>query len=280
LKSLDYLRFLERDPRLNPAKATPVPLTHLTGRIIRLDHFGYGHSTTMEMTKMTEVQQVEATQRDRAQTTKEREAAIKYDAAVAEGKRLVKVLDSNTMQLGELADRVKAAYGKGKLAQFARDIGINAATLSRWRSVYRKWKGIEAPEPISATVLKTIQDHPKRAEIIKANPNLTVREARTHMRDYRLAHPEKQQEWQVRDTRGWLGHAVKHAKDAIQYGHPAAHCLDPAILRLALDNPEQAEATLRAGGGALITLADEIKRALASPTPPPMFEAKPNDATD
>jgi transposase-like protein len=207
---------------------------------------------------------------------------INYDAAVTEGKTLVAAINSNGMRLGELADRLEPKYGDKTLERYAKDIGVNVATLSRWRSVYRRFKGIEAPEPQSPTVLKIIQGHPEAEEIAKG-PKLTARQAHTLMRDYRKAHPEKQQEWQVRDTRGWVGQAVKHANEAIQYGHPAAHRLDPAILRPALDNPEQAEAALRLGGGALITLADEIKRALAPPTPPPMFDdvpAAPTPPTD
>src|SRR5262249_33567083 len=91
-----------------------------------------------------------------------------YNAAVAEGKTLVAAIKSNTMQLGELADRVKAEYGEAKLAQYAKDIGVNVATLSRWRSVYRKWKRQkEAPGPVSASVLKALQGHPEADKVIE-----------------------------------------------------------------------------------------------------------------
>jgi hypothetical protein len=39
-------------------------------------------------------------------TMQQREAAINYDAAVAEATRLVKVLQSNQRQLGALADQL------------------------------------------------------------------------------------------------------------------------------------------------------------------------------
>jgi hypothetical protein len=230
---------------------------------------------------MTDVQPVEQTKRDQTQTKqtkKEREAAIKYDAIVADAKRLIKVLESNTMQLGELADRVKAEYGEEKLAQFARDIGIKIATVARWRSVYRKWKGIEAPEPVSPSVRKALQGLPDPVveKILREKPKLTVRQAHTHARDWRAGHPDEQ--WQVRHTRGWIGQAEQHATGAIQYGRPAAEHLDPANLRQALDNPEQTIAALRRGGEALIRLADELERVLAL-LPTPMFDdAAPSEA--
>jgi len=127
-------------------------------------------------------------------------------------------------------------------------------------------------------VLQALQGHPEAVEIITENPDLTTREARTRMRDYRVGQGT-QENWQVGETRRWFAQAVKHAQGAIQYGHPASAHLDPTIVRAALDNPDQTEAALRAGGRGLITLADEVKRALAPPTPPPMFDDAPGEAT-
>jgi hypothetical protein len=57
---------------------------------------------------------------------------------------------------------------------------------------------------------------------------------------------------------------VKHFHDAVQkqYGHPHQQYLDPVILRRALPNWEEAEATLRAGGAEGSTLADKLRLAL------------------
>jgi transposase-like protein len=181
--------------------------------------------------------------------------------------------------VGELAARLQPKYGEQTLARFAEEIGIKASTLERWRSTYTKRKGKPAPGPVSHSVLKALQSHPEADKVIeehlKEHPKLTRRQADGYMSDYRATHPE----WRVTETNRWFAKAEKHAQGAIQLGHPAQQHLDPAILRQALDNPEQTEAALRKGGEALITLADEVKRALAPPTPPPMFDDAPGDAS-
>jgi transposase-like protein len=223
---------------------------------------------------MTDIQVEAGLEKTKTKAKAKKDAdAISYDEAVTEGKQLVKAIKSNQMRLGELADRLEPKYGKQTLKHFAKEIGVKASTVERWRSVYRSRKGKPATEPESPpSVLKAIQGLPEpvQDEILKLKP--TVRQAHTHARDYRAAHPEIQEDWKVRDARGWLGQAEKHAKDAIQYGHPASAHLAPAILRQAIDNVDQMLATLRAGGKALNTLADEVERALAPPTPPPMFD--------
>lgn len=59
---------------------------------------------------MTTVQQVESQTNKR---DKEREAAVSYDALVANAKRLVKALQSNTALLGELVDLMRS-FSPGK----------------------------------------------------------------------------------------------------------------------------------------------------------------------
>jgi hypothetical protein len=128
-------------------------------------------------------------------------------------------------------------------------------------------------------VLQALAAHPEREEIIeanrKANRKLTVREARKLMKDYRKAHG-LQEEWQVGETRRWLAEAVKHALEAHKkYGHPAQEHLDPAILRQAVDEPDKLVDSLRLGGRALNTLADEVECAFTTPAallPAPMFD--------
>jgi hypothetical protein len=121
-----------------------------------------------------------------------------------------------------------------------------------------------------------LQGHPLRNELLK--PKLTVRQARTLMRDYRTGQGT-QEDWQVGETRRYLNEALTHAKQALKYGHPTQAHLNPDVLRKALDNPPQAMAALRLGGNALITLADEVERALAPPAPPPMFDDATTNAT-
>jgi hypothetical protein len=224
---------------------------------------------------MTDIQ-VESTQtKKHNQKPKPKSTEIKYDEkAVAEGKLLVKALQSNEMKLGELADRLQPRYGDKTLARFAKEIGLPVATLNRCRSVYRAWKGIEEPAPNNFGVKQALQGHPLRAEIVKNNPNLTRREARTFMQDYKKAHGQDE-DWEVIESRRWWAQREQDALVLVKNGRPAQKHLDPAILRQALDNPDQLLATLRAGGNASLALADMVEQALAPPTPPPppMFDA-------
>jgi hypothetical protein len=178
------------------------------------------------------------------------------------------------MRLGELADRVEPKYGDKTLAKFAAAIGLQVATLNRCRSVYRAWKKIEikGSSPKFA-LLQALQGHPKRDEII--NNIKTVREARTIMKDYRVAQGQEE-DWRVEETRRWFGQAEKHAREGIQYGHPAKENLDSAILRQALDEPDKLVATLRADAQGKNRLADIVESAFAPPAllPPPMFDDK------
>jgi hypothetical protein len=192
------------------------------------------------------------------------EGRIPYDnKAVANGKKLAAALKSNEMQLGELADRLQPKYGDQTLTKFAKEIGVAAATLNRCRSVYRAYKGIEAPEPNFA-VAKALQAHPDKAEIIKQYPDLTKRQATTMMQDWRRG---QGQDWRVEETRRWFGGVVKRAQEAIKDGHPAKEYVEPAILRQAVDDKDKLLATLRAGGNAWITLADMVESALAPDDP-------------
>ena len=95
------------------------------------------------------------------------------------------------------------------------------------------------------------------------------------MKDYRVAHG-LQEDWRVGETRRWLAEAVKHALEAHKkYGHLKQEHFDLNILRQAVDEPDKLVATLRLGGRALNTLADEVECALTTPAallPPPMFD--------
>src|SRR5262249_14287577 len=155
--------------------------------------------------------------RKRGRGRKQSDAAgqIEFDdKAIEEGKKLVAKLKSQEaavklteMELGELADRLKPEYGEKTVAVFAHKIGVPAAALKRWRSAYRAWKGKEAPGA-SFAVAKELQAHPLREEIVREQPNLTKREARSIMRAYRQAH-EEEMDWRVEESRRWFAGAVK-----------------------------------------------------------------------
>ncbi len=259
---------------------------------------------------MTEVHQAEQTKTKTRKRAQQPDFIINYDEAVALAKQLVKDIKSDQMRLGELADRLQPKYGDKTLARFAKDIRVNVATVERWRSVYRKWKGKAAPGPLSATVLKIIASHPQREklakELVKLVPEQRKRMAEIYMRDYRAGQgqeepeqeeaqaqdqnqeqaqeeeaPQPQEPSLVIEMRRWITGPWTLARMAIrsQCGHVTPQYLDPAIIRAALTTaelggPEQVEATLRAGGEELITLADKLKGA------PPIFnEAASGDAT-
>jgi hypothetical protein len=244
---------------------------------------------------MTDVHQDESPRKPtkkRARAQKQSGQPPTFDPKdIAEGKKLAATLkakdatlkstqaeiDSAEMKLGKLADGQKPIYGDKTLAKFAKVIDIKFDRLNRCRSVYRAYKDkdIKGTSP-KFGVYQALQGHPKRDEIIK-ELDPTVREARTLMKDYREAQGQKE-DGRVRNTRGWFAAAKKHAHEAIQYGHPKQEHLDPNIMRQAIDDWDTLEASLHSGGGALIRLADEVKRArpLAFPTLEPMFDDKPN----
>src|SRR5437660_653857 len=111
-------------------------------------------------------------------------AAIDYDEAVREGKEIVAQTESSQgrLRLGELADQLQTSYGEQTLKRFAKDLGIASCTLARLRSVHRAWAEIEGPAPQFYSVAQVLQAHPNRAAIVKANPQITKRQAMKLMR--------------------------------------------------------------------------------------------------
>jgi hypothetical protein len=109
---------------------------------------------------------------------------IPYADAVKEGRALRKERDDaerrTKLRLGELAARVeRKTYGDRTLAKFAEEIGVRHCVLERYQSVWKAWdgQGKAAPGPVSFTVLKELQNHPQRKEIVTDNPQITKREA-------------------------------------------------------------------------------------------------------
>ena len=256
--------------------------------------------------KQTKTKQTKTKKRDRQPD----KAQIKYDdKAIAKGKRLVKAFQSNQIKLGELADRLEPKYGDQTLERFAKDIGIEPATLGRIRSVYRRYKGLDLGSGASFSVRKDLQGHPAADEIIKNNPNLTRPQARTFMRDLRVAqgqdpdkgqdqgkeqeqdqaqeqdqwldrirHLEPQLRWKVIEAQRWLAELVNFALEAHKkYGHLSLEHIDLGVLRYAVEEPDKVVTTLRLGGLPFIAVAHKIESALTPLLPPP--DSTPDQTT-
>jgi hypothetical protein len=155
---------------------------------------------------------------------------MKYDDAVAEGKEIIAKLEAverdqgdQQLRLGELAHKVDTKYREQTLAKFAKDIGTVKCTLERYRNVYRAWEGKLAPGPksVSYAVLRELQKHPAREQIIRERPSLTKREAHEEMRKHNEgASKNKQKEKQNgkdqwrRDNEKWFRDLAKAANEA------------------------------------------------------------------
>jgi hypothetical protein len=152
---------------------------------------------------------------------------IPFDEAVREARAIIKELETTAARvqwrLGELADNVeKTKYGDRTQAKFAAEIGVAPCTLKRYRTVYRDWKSaaISAPGRFSIpsySVLRELQTHPDRAEIIQTNPNITKGEAHKLMLKLKGAEEEQQQEEQEndwsKDNRRWLRELYNDMRD-------------------------------------------------------------------
>ena len=100
-----------------------------------------------------------------------------YEAAVEEGKRLVKQREDDRMRLGALADQVTKAYGEDTLAKFAKDIGVNKSSLNTYRATFRAWHGKnQAPDNFAA--MQELAAVPEREEILQKEPDMPQRKAR------------------------------------------------------------------------------------------------------
>lgn len=150
---------------------------------------------------------------------------INYDVAVAEGKEIIAQSDAGELRLGELADRIEPKYAKNTLARFAAEIGIAACTLARRRDVYRAWAAISAPERISYSVMKELATHPDRADLVKADPDMSKREAHALMLRYKAKQNAKGGQENGKDNpaddlrrkeyKRWFLLVVKLAQEAI-----------------------------------------------------------------
>jgi hypothetical protein len=196
---------------------------------------------------------------------------IKFEVAVAEGKRIVAAGESNAWELARIADQVEPKYGDKTLAKLAKAIGgIAACTLERRRYVCRKWKEIPASPPESFAVAQELaalaENHPERAaQIITEKPNITSREARKEVREYKKQENQRDPNLRLKEYQKWFKAAVSHANTV----ETDAQIVDDKQL----DDPERRKILCEAiepndlpdlheGANALIKLADFLQRLL------------------
>jgi hypothetical protein len=173
---------------------------------------------------------------------------------VAEGKRLVVMADKNDWRLTALAHQVVKKYGENKLSKFASEIGISHCAVKRRRTTYRNWEEILKGDPgllfsLSYSVARALETHPDRERLIKANPQMTKREAVRLMKAYR--DPESE----MRETQRLWKNLLLRAGKAITDENFLN--LDRQIL-LGVVEPTMLS-TLRDAGEALIRLADGLE---------------------
>jgi hypothetical protein len=183
---------------------------------------------------------------------------IDYDDAVAQGKAIVARLDADWWALCELAARLAP---KQTRKRFFADIGIGCVGERRlnvygaWRDVFAGWAadGTSAPGPSSVpfTVLRELQSHPARGELLKSKPTMKKEDAVQIMRAYR----------KKTRVRSWRRDEITKQLDQIQDAAKCAKRLElklvrePADYRLLLEivmpRRTQLVADLRAGSAAL-----------------------------
>jgi hypothetical protein len=116
---------------------------------------------------------------------------IPWDDAVAEGKEInvrLKAAERDQLRLGELAHKVvHPIYRENTFAKFAAELGIDEDTLGHYRTTYRAWKDIDLKAILppgaklpSFAALRELAPLPNRAELIKAEPNMSKRRAEVH----------------------------------------------------------------------------------------------------
>jgi hypothetical protein len=104
--------------------------------------------------------------------------AWEYDDYRAAGKNAVGIVQGAQWYLGALAAGVGKKYGDDKLGKFAQDIGISAGTLSNHRTTFEAWRESSLRSELSYSVAKALNSQADREDLVKANPKMTVAEAR------------------------------------------------------------------------------------------------------
>jgi hypothetical protein len=111
---------------------------------------------------------------------------IGYQEAVKQGKEIIITYKHSEFgwKIGRLCRLVEPIYGKETLKHFADDIGINYVTLRGFASMFNRWE-TKQHKPESTAVARALAAHPKREEIIKDHPHITVEEAREATRVFK-----------------------------------------------------------------------------------------------
>jgi hypothetical protein len=279
---LDYLRFLEINPRSDPASAL-IPVTArkhaINERVNALDRsITYPFAATLPRRRLM-MDQIQETKTQAEQLAKEFNSAVKkrhkreraqredkqYLAMVAEAKRIDQTADKGQMRLAQIAAQVETKYGEETLKQFAKDTGIALCTLQRRRSVWRAWEK-EAASPKCYSVAEALQAHPERGRIIQEQPDITTREARKLMREWKAQQqPQKANDdgfgWTVKGTQRWFNDLVQRASKAIEDG-PALDKVKEEIIKQAIE-PTLLD-TVQKGAEVWIKLVNQLR---------PLFEA-------
>jgi len=186
---------------------------------------------------------------------------IDYEAAVAEGKRILAAEESGRMRLGELAAQIETQYGKNKLAQFANDLRIAFCTVERARSVWNAWAEIPAARPESYSVARELQsvakdDREHAKKIIADNPDLTSRRARKLAREWKQKN-EPKKDGDHQNMERWFKDLVDRASKAIQDDLTK---MDPYIRQILRKVVEpKLIPTVREGGQTWVRLADQLE---------------------
>lgn len=192
------------------------------------------------------------------------QSVISFADAVSEGRDLITVMNGEErriqLRLGELYARVERKYGDRTLAKFAKEIGVAACTLERYHSVFRAWEGIPAPGPVSYAVMRELQDHPQREEIVKENPKITKREAQKLKREREGKQKNnKSGNWRLEEAKRWfrrvcsLANEVKREMERHkEVARALREIVEPELLATLVPN-------LREGSAALLSLADHLE---------------------
>lgn len=114
------------------------------------------------------------------------EGEIGFKAAVAEATRLAKTNSANQMRLGEIGAKVRTEYGKRTLRKLAEASGIPYPTFKGYVTVYRAYEGEKMDCP-SFSVLQALAAHPDRLTLLSDNPEMSVKEARKLMHQWKKA---------------------------------------------------------------------------------------------
>jgi hypothetical protein len=111
-------------------------------------------------------------------------AEANYKAYVEQGLQAKQNIHLSQWALGALASNITIEYKKGKLQEYAEDIGEEYSTLRHYRATYMAWRDPKG-RPESFAVARALNTHPDRYQIVKDNPHLTAREAEDIMRQHK-----------------------------------------------------------------------------------------------